>query len=61
MIKQIAFRLIMHGGILQRKQHDSALCLKLRIGAIVNRRILCQLLAFQATHGGKTAKLAHCL
>jgi hypothetical protein len=60
MIEQVAFRLIMHSGVLQRKQHDSALCLNLRMGAIANPRILCQLLAFQATKRGKTAKLANC-
>jgi len=52
--------LIMHSGFLQRKQHDSALCLNLRMGAIANPRILCQLLAFQATEQSKTAKLANC-
>jgi len=30
------------------------------MGAIANPRILCQLLAFQATEQGKTAKLANC-
>jgi hypothetical protein len=30
------------------------------MGAIANPRILCQLLAFQATEQSKTAKLANC-